>query len=276
MNQWDCTVNIPFRKNGSRRFLPDAVFDFDEKYIDLYAAAVTREVIAASEGLEDIHIARVEITGCAALIRGSMLGRIAASIRRYLPVDESTIWIVHGEAGSLTEDFVRFCVELPVSELRLDYRTASAKESLEMGYQPTTGEYPQDLRLLKQAGFERYSIVISDNGCNKTDAIFEDTVRNFSTLGAAWLRLPLCLTGSRAEKAAGILIAQGYQAFAEAPACYVREGFAPVRETVPDGILGIGMNAVTCLPEGKCKNTNDLFLYLSHSDDVSMISKIVR
>ena len=53
-----------------------------------------------------------------------------------------------------------------------------------------------------------------------------------------------------------------------------------MEETVHDDsassfTIGCGLDAVTVFPEGKLKNTGDLYLYLSHPDEVEVIASVV-
>ena len=52
----------------------------------------------------------------------------------------------------------------------------------------------------------------------------------------------------------------------------------PSSEPIPgisgtDFQLGCGMNAISRFPEGACINTDDLFLYLSHPDEIEQIAR---
>ncbi len=272
MEQLELRLSVPFRLDGQPEQWPGCIFHYNNRQKALYVEALIREIESAADG-EDAVISAVTLEGCFFLLEYEQLMEIARTIRRHFSLAERMIWRAHCEPGRLSTGVLNFCKNMGFYELCIDYRTSSPEEAKALGFPPAYTEMQHTKQVLDQSVFDRFSLRLAGDGCNRTDAVWNRTLREAAGFGPMAIRLPATVTEARRETAMQKLAAAGYRLLPGKPAVFVKKDmdFEPRKEH--NGILGCGLGAVTRLDGLACQNTDDLELYLQASADFARIAR---
>lgn len=272
MEQLELRLSIPFRLDGQPDQWPGCIFHYNNRLKALYTDALIRELAAAANG-EEAQIGAVTLEGCFFLLEYEQLMEIARTIRGHFSLAERVIWRAHCEPGRLSTGVLNFCKNVGFYELCIDYRTSSPDEARALGFPPAYTEMQHTKQVLDHSVFRRFSLLLEEAGCNQTDAVWKETLREAAGFGPMAIRLPATIAKSRWEAAMQRLAAADYKPLPGDPSIFVKQGMEFESGNTQSGILGCGLGAVTRLDGLACQNTNDLELYLQASADFTKIAQ---
>lgn len=272
MAQLELRLSIPFRLDGRPEQWPGCIFHYNNRLKSLYTDALMRELAAAADG-EDAQIGFVTLEGCFFLLEYEQLMEIARTIRRHFSLTERVKWRAHCEPGRLSTGVLNFCKNMSFYELCIDYRTSSPDEARMLGLAPARIEMQHTKQVLDHSVFGRFSLLLAGGDCNRTDAVWKETLRDAAGFGPMAIRIPAAVAGERYETAMRQLAVADYRPLPADPDVFIKKGMDFEPGDMPEAVLGCGLGAVTRLDGLACQNTDDLELYLHASADFAKIAR---
>lgn len=258
MNNIKLFISLAFRSEGNSSYFPDAIYDFNAKDMREYIKALKSEIIASSNGMEDIKISLIEF-GIGAFNNHivSDIEDIYALILEKFNVTKDVRVILNATPGGM--NLYKFTVgrHMNNAEIILNFPSINDEDLKDKGYKTTKDEITEVFKLSYDLEYPAFSCRI-DNG-----KYLSETISFLKKYNLKSISFNEALSQEKLKEIEtdlnNYLYADGY--------------FRKDNNTeTPKDVLGVGINAISTFDNISYKNTADLNLYLRCSEDFETIA----